>query len=167
MIVDLVLAACLTAPLFNQGDGLRPCADENDPGPCVMDCSAARAEEECGCSEWISWAPVPEALWYEIRRTDSFGISSTWSTRPWNHAAYVDEDGNDVPEVPIAVWHVGRDPIGVPLEGERYTYAVRACFAQPDTTATCGGVPNPTGAPCCGDWSAEIPYIGAPYEELP
>jgi hypothetical protein len=62
MLASLLLAACLTPPLFDLD------------GP---PCSPVRSWLQCACSEGMAWDPEPLADWYEVRRVAVYAGSGS------------------------------------------------------------------------------------------
>jgi hypothetical protein len=113
MLTALILAVCLTPPLF---DGSGP------------SCTPARQDIECGCSECFTWTPAIGATRYEVLRRNQDGTSG-WIGAPARHGGFIDtEDGTPVPLELETQWCVAKD-LRMPIEGRLYVYEVRACNA--------------------------------------
>ena len=145
---------CAIPPIFGQWDEIPLCSDNGDVSPCRFDCSPARQQIECGCTEWFHWMPVSTAEWYEIERRHGAIVEGPWSTAPFNKPAGADDDGTPTPAVIVTLWHPAWD--GSPIvEGELYSYQVRACRR------------DPAAGDLCSAWAAPVDYVAAPYRVLP
>lgn len=113
----LLVVTCSAAPLYDMS------------GPeCVT------PTEPCQCSECATWSPFPNAIRYEVNRTDANGLERLVGAvhqRP----AFV-EDGVLYPaQPPGAFWCFQKDE-PPPVEGQRYTYKFRACTGASAVTCT-------------------------------
>jgi hypothetical protein len=135
MLTALLLAvACANPPLYDMS------------GPeCVT------PTVPCQCSECATWAPLPNAIRYQVNRTDPNGVERLVGTTAI-HGNYIDEDGNFVPPNPVEAWCFQRDD-PPPVEGVRYTYKFRGCTGASASTCT-PWVARNDGLP--------IVYFGAP-----
>lgn len=113
MLAAMLLAACLTPPLFAMD------------GPV---CTPARQDIECACSECFQWDPVPGATRYRIIRLNQDGTMGDVGVINGRGGFIDPEDGQPVPFTLETQWCVAKD-VRTPIEGRRYVYSVIPCNA--------------------------------------
>ena len=139
------------------------CPETPGQGGLSFDLSAGRCSPEsqlipCRCSEGMQWDSVPAAEWYEIQRMEILSGLTTivGTTRPFNHEAYIDEDGGFHPTIAINYWYFAWDGAygegTFPEEGLPFAYTVRACQKGRDGATLCSS-----------EWGNSVSYVASSY----
>jgi hypothetical protein len=147
MLAALLLASCLSMPLFGELDG-PPCGDET---------------EECRCTECFGWEPSERATYYMVTRlTPSTGSAVLVGTL--TEQLGVDEETGEPWRIPPAtVWCPARDN-PFPREGTLYEYTVHACNAAGCVPST-NSVRYRAAPYACYEGGREVAcYVGDPVE---
>jgi hypothetical protein len=125
MIASLLLAACLTPPLFDMSGPL---------------CLPNAEQVECQCSECMTWDESVGSDKYDVIRHNQDG-SFGWIGAVYERPGFTDDDGNVIPPYFPRLWCVAWD-LRTPIEGRLYWYEIVAC-AQSVSGYVCAGPSNP------------------------